>query len=329
MIYIFKDNRAHGYGYQFFFFLFIFTFRDQMRETFSTTMDTTTTLTGRKGYFVTRKNLFIFSGIVCCCLIATAIIMYNIKSCTDSCHNRIDESKQCAQTFVSDGIIMAASTTHSTGAMQNNTITDDEESDEEENNNNTTDTPETKPVNLRLPRSTIPKSYEIKLIPFLIEDNFTFIGEVHILVEIVEACKNITLHSMDLTINQVNLYFLNSTTTTNNTKESIQIKRKRHDIPKQFYIIETDTLLLKGFYLLHFKYNGILNDDLQGFYRSSYMWGKEKRWLATTQFQPTFFRHAVPSFDEPALKAKFKISIARPSHMVSLSNMPKIGSVNL
>lgn len=302
-----------------------------MRETFSTTMDTTTTLTGRKGYFVTRKNLVIFSGIVCCCLIATAIIMYNIKSCTDNCHNRIDDSNQCAhshQSLSSDGIIMAASTTHSTGAMQNNTIDPDDTQEEDENTTEVPTTPTHHPVNMRLPRNTIPKSYDIKLIPFLIEDNFTFIGEVTILVEIVEESRNITLHSMELIINEVNLYFLNSTNN-NNTKESIQITNKRHDIPNQFYIIETDTKLSKGFYQLHFKYEGALNDDLQGFYRSSYMSGNEKRWLATTQFQPTFFRSAVPSFDEPALKAKFTISIARPSHLVSLSNMPKIKSVKL
>lgn len=304
-----------------------------MRETFSTTMDTTTTLTGRKGYFVTRKNLIIFSGIVCCCLLATAIIMYNIKSCTDNCNNRIDNTNACVHShqLSSDGIIMAASTTHSTGAMQTNTVDiDDNVSEDDESFSTELSVTKTdKPSNMRLPRSIIPKSYDIKLIPFLVEDNFTFIGEVSIFVEVIEECKNITLHSLDLTINEINIYFLNSTKTTNNTKESIQITNKRHDIPNQFLIIETETELLKGSYQLHFKYEAALNDDLQGFYRSSYTVNNEKRWLATTQFQPTFFRNAVPSFDEPALKAKFNISIARPSHLVSLSNMPKLNSVKL
>lgn len=50
------------------------------------------------------------------------------------------------------------------------------------------------------------------------------------------------------------------------------------------------------------------------------------RYAAATQFQATDLRKTFPCFDEPAIKAKFDITLVRKSHMTSLSNMPKINS---
>ena len=63
-------------------------------------------------------------------------------------------------------------------------------------------------------------------------------------------------------------------------------------------------------------YSGILDSQLRGFYLSK---TKTHR-CAVTQFEPTDARRAFPSFDEPALKAKFTVTLVAPKGDMAISN---------
>ena len=46
------------------------------------------------------------------------------------------------------------------------------------------------------------------------------------------------------------------------------------------------------------------------------------RKLLATKFQPTDARKAFPCFDEPHLKARFRINIIHPANTIALANFP-------
>ncbi|MEZ5167136.1 MAG: M1 family aminopeptidase [Acidimicrobiales bacterium] len=65
-----------------------------------------------------------------------------------------------------------------------------------------------------------------------------------------------------------------------------------------------------------FTFRGTLNDQLRGFYRSTYDDDGELRTIATTQFQSTDARRAFPCWDEPAWKATFATTlVVDPAHL--------------
>jgi aminopeptidase 2 len=69
-------------------------------------------------------------------------------------------------------------------------------------------------------------------------------------------------------------------------------------------------------------FSGILNDNMAGFYRSSFKAADgSTTYMATTQMEPTDARRAFPCFDEPALKAKFTVTLVADDKMTCLSNM--------
>ena len=68
--------------------------------------------------------------------------------------------------------------------------------------------------------------------------------------------------------------------------------------------------LAPGSWELRIGFNGILNDKLHGFYRSTYKnSGGEEKVLASTQFEATDARRAFPCWDEPAFKAVFAVTL--------------------
>lgn len=175
-------------------------------------------------------------------------------------------------------------------------------------------------VKFRLPNNTVPETYEISLWTLIDQSDFQFTGNVTIGVRAVTNTTFITLHQKELSIKSVTLI---------DPKNGHRIVVNRNELDyseiNEFLTISfTDYVLVKdNRYFLTILYNGTLRSDDAGFYRSSYVAENGTvRWLATTQFESTDARHAFPCYDEPQLKANFKIRITHRDGLTAISNMP-------
>ncbi|KAF8035976.1 hypothetical protein BT93_C1868 [Corymbia citriodora subsp. variegata] len=90
----------------------------------------------------------------------------------------------------------------------------------------------------------------------------------------------------------------------------------------EILILEFPETLPPGIGVLAIGFEGILNDKMKVFYRSTYEHNTEKKNMGVTQFEPVEARRCFPCWDEPACKATFKITLDVPSDLVALSNMP-------
>ncbi|XP_077194949.1 thyrotropin-releasing hormone-degrading ectoenzyme isoform X2 [Paroedura picta] len=172
---------------------------------------------------------------------------------------------------------------------------------------------------LRLPGHLRPLHYNLMLSAFM--ENFTFGGEVNVQVECLNATRYIVLHAHRMHIEAVRV-------AEDRLAGALRVSSFFLFPQTQVFVVVLNRSLeaLRS-YNLKILYHAPIENELLGFFRSSYVLYGERRFLAVTQFSPTHARKAFPCFDEPIYKATFKISIKHQATYLSLSNMPVETSV--
>ncbi|XP_048435335.1 aminopeptidase M1 [Pyrus x bretschneideri] len=168
----------------------------------------------------------------------------------------------------------------------------------------------------RLPKFAVPKRYDVKLKPDLAACKFG--GSVAIDLDIVADTKFVVLNAAELTVNAGSVSF------THGGSSKVFKPSKAETFEEDgIVVLEFGEMLRIGYGVLAIEFEGILNDKMKGFYRSTYEQNGEKKNMAVTQFEPVDARRCFPCWDEPACKATFKITLdGVPSELVALSNMP-------
>ncbi|KAK3517186.1 hypothetical protein QTP70_000829 [Hemibagrus guttatus] len=166
-----------------------------------------------------------------------------------------------------------------------------------------------------VPHALRPRHYDLRLSVHM--HNFTFSGDVSIELECVNATKFIVLHADRLHVEKV------AVDSDSKKPGAMRIHRHFRYPHNQVYVIALHREMKpRRTYKIHLTFRGQIQNQLLGFFRTSYLLHGERRYAAVTQFSPTHARKAFPCFDEPVYKATFSVTLTHDASYRSVSNMP-------
>jgi puromycin-sensitive aminopeptidase len=162
----------------------------------------------------------------------------------------------------------------------------------------------------RLPTSVVPSRYDIRLEPDLQIGSFA--GEETVTVTIREPVDEIVLNAEELAIRSVAVQGAGGCHLEGTVTLEPEAGRASLRFPGR---------LDPGEWRLTLGFTGILNDQLHGFYRSTWKDAAGAvHVLAATQFEAVDARRAFPCWDEPACKAVFAVTLVVPDGYTGVSN---------
>uniref|UniRef100_A0A8C1HKD3 Aminopeptidase n=1 Tax=Cyprinus carpio carpio TaxID=630221 RepID=A0A8C1HKD3_CYPCA len=169
---------------------------------------------------------------------------------------------------------------------------------------------------VRLPNYIVPVHYHLLIHPNL--TTLKFSGSVKIEIDVKNNTNWVVLHSKNLKIFTATVLDENEAHLSDKVLSVLE-----YPAHEQIAIFSPKILTSGEKYFLYLEFGAPLSDGFYGFYKSTYKTkAGETRVLASTHFEPTSARMALPCFDEPIFKANYTVRIRRgPSH-IALSNMP-------
>ncbi|HET8761098.1 MAG TPA: M1 family metallopeptidase [Nitrospiria bacterium] len=164
----------------------------------------------------------------------------------------------------------------------------------------------------RLPDAVTPQAYDLTLDVRPEEGRFS--GRVRIALRLTSPTREIALHAQDLVVSEAAIV----------TGERRRPLTAALDAEATRLTLASPDTLPAGQASLELTFSGSLNRQMKGLYEArAVVDGLDERY-AFTQFEPTDARRCFPCFDEPALKASFRVQVTAPAHLAVLSNMPAL-----
>src|SRR5579875_2312602 len=159
-----------------------------------------------------------------------------------------------------------------------------------------------------LPEEVAPVSYDISVAPD--PKALTFTGSVRIVVDVRRPTRSIELNAADIDFRRVRL----------DGGEAAPAVSLDAEHPTATFTFPAP--VGAGRHTLSIDYSGKIYRQASGLFALDYDTPKGKARALFTQFENSDARRFVPSFDEPGLKATFKLTATVPAELMAVSNMP-------
>lgn len=166
-------------------------------------------------------------------------------------------------------------------------------------------------VTTQLPRDVRPTNYDIEVTPHA--ERMAFDGKVRINVDVLAPTRGITLNAADLEFGTIRL---------ERAQGKALVPKTSVDAAAQTATFSFDQVLPVGSYLLTIEYKGKIGTQANGLFALDYPTEAGKKRALYTQFENSDARRFIPSWDEPAHKATFRLAVTAPSAQMVVSNMP-------
>jgi len=159
-----------------------------------------------------------------------------------------------------------------------------------------------------LPDDVVPDAYRIAITPHAAET--TFDGRVEIDVRVLRATDRIVLDSAELAIASARL------------DAGADAPRIALDADRQRATFTFAHAIAPGRHTLEIAYSGRINDQASGLFRLQYATPQGQATSLFTMFEDSDARRFVPSWDEPARRATFDLTVTVPAGLMAVGNMP-------
>lgn len=191
------------------------------------------------------------------------------------------------------------------------------------------------PPEMRLRGDVLPESYQVFIrVHFytrIIEEvnvtspnqTLAFDGNVTVQLRCMEKTKTIFLHSRNQNVSKASVKSLDS-------GKYLKVKESIHHKDESDFleIVLMDALEVGGNYSFFLAFAAEVSEDLDGLFLSTYQEGKPEneddpnavRYLVATNMEPTSARSVFPCFDEPAMKARFILTVIHRKETIALAN---------